>query len=116
MNTTTKRAIALVSVLGLFGAGMGCELLVDFDRSLIDAGISDASFNTDAPVSEGGPDVLPQPDSPMDSPVDTGVDTGAGDTGIETGTEAGSDADAGSDTSTDSGDAADACNDADAEC
>ena len=114
MNTTTKRAIALVSVLGLFGLGMGCELLVDFDRSKIDAGVSDASFNTDTPVGDQGTPDVTQPDVASDSPADSGAETGAdtgSDTAADTGSDTGGDADAGGDAGSDAGDAADACDD-----
>jgi hypothetical protein len=102
---------------------MGCELLVSFDRSLIDAGVEDggtpdAEVEDSAPVQTDGPadapadTTLPPADGSSDAAEDTtvvtdanGVDTGAIDAGVDTGTGTGEDAgeDAGVDSGTDAG-------------
>lgn len=99
MNSKNKRSLALLVVVGAVLAG--CELAVDFDRSLIDAGSVDASFvdvqnDTSPPVDSGGKDTSP--------PVDSGgMDTSMPDTGTDTGVDSGTDA-----ADADMGDAADA--------
>src|SRR5215467_12307286 len=76
--TTRLRALRVVAILGAIGVAamaVGCELIVDFDRSLIDAGSTvDGSF-TDAPPYN---DVVLN-----DSPVDQGADNNNGDAGTD---------------------------------
>jgi hypothetical protein len=117
MNILHKRTIALVSVLALVGAGVGCELIVNFDRSKIpnDAGI-DAPLTDmgapDAPSTDSPTDSPPPIDSPPgDSPSESASETGA-DGAMEAGTETGSDAAEAGDATVDGADGADASPDA----
>ncbi len=59
MKTNIKRIVLLGGIL--LGASVGgCQLIVDFDRTLIDAGTVDASFDVSKPdtqapdASDGG--------------------------------------------------------------
>src|SRR5579859_3858606 len=80
MKTLHKGTFAFLLVTTLvIGAGFGCELIVDFDRTKIDAGV----------VDSGSSDVIPPLDAPadrvaVDSGGDSGIDTGV-DTGVDTG-------------------------------
>jgi len=82
-----RKGLLLLVVASAFG--LGCELIVDFDRSKI-------------PVE--GTDATPQPNEAGGS--DTGTDTGT-DAGVDTGTDA--------DTGTDSGELDSGSADADAD-
>jgi len=53
MNTNTKR-IVLLATLSLTLAAAGCQLIVDFDRTKIDAGAVDASFDIAKPDNSVG--------------------------------------------------------------
>lgn len=125
MKKTSRSSAGRIGVvLGITAmAGLaGCELLVDFDRSLIDAGLGDASFTdgasvdgaNDVTLTDTSPGLDSSQDSPNDSPVsETGTDGGDGSTGDDSGDGSTTDAnDAGmdaADTSTvDAADAADA--------
>ena len=56
MNMHKKRTVALLGLASLLAAGVGCELIVDFDRSKIDGGTeADASM----------PDVITEQDTGM---------------------------------------------------
>ena len=55
MTTTMKRITLVAVAFGLTGIVAGCQLIVDFDRTLIDAGASDASIDTSKPDT-GTPD------------------------------------------------------------
>jgi hypothetical protein len=89
-----KKRVVAVAVLALVGAA-GCELIVDFDRSLIDAGaVTDGTFPDSAGQDTSVADSAGQDTSVADS---AGQDTSVADT---------STLDAGSDTN-DSASAAD---------
>jgi hypothetical protein len=90
MKTNTQRKLLLASVASLLVGGLmisatGCQLIADFDRSLIEAG-SDASDAT----TDG---TTPKPDA-------TTPDTGAGDSATDSATDGG-DADAAGDADAD---------------
>jgi hypothetical protein len=94
-----KKTRAVIATLVVAAATAGCELIVDFDRTKIDAGATDATVSdvTNPPI-----------DAPVDSPVDAGKDSPAdapADVKVDTGTDAGTDA-------SDAGDAADDAADA----
>ena len=57
MTTGRNRALVFLGmlVIGASGASMGCELLVDFDRSLIDAGVTEPDAQTETDGSVDGP-------------------------------------------------------------
>jgi hypothetical protein len=92
-RSSTGRVAVVLGMTAIAGLA-GCELLVDFDRSLIDAGLGDASF-TDGASADGSNDVTltdtsPGPDSAQDSANDspvseTGADGGDGSTGDDSG-------------------------------
>ena len=71
-----RRAFGVVVIFGVTLGALGCELLLDFDRSLIDGGAippADATFS-DAPP----PDTfVPPSDAPLDAPDDTNVPSDA---------------------------------------
>src|SRR5580658_1916352 len=81
MNFQQKRRAALFTVAAMLTLGVGCELIVDFDRSLIDggsveAGAFDAAVDSTVQSDAGAADTsMPPLDTSM--PVDTGtIDTG----------------------------------------
>ena len=83
MKTNTQRKLLMASVVSLLVGGLiisstGCQLIADFDRSLIEAG-------SDATTPDGSPDAGPPDASP---PVDASPDA-------TDGGDAGGDADAG---------------------
>lgn len=95
MKTNTKR-IVLLSTLSLAMAAAGCQLIVDFDRTKIDAGAVDASFDVAKPdnsVPDTGNDVT-QPDSGKDA--SDGAVSDASDASTSDASDAGADADDGS--------------------
>lgn len=96
MNTNTKR-IVLLTTLSLTLAAAGCQLIVDFDRTKIDAGAVDASFDIAKPdnvVADTGNDVTPQPDSGNDA--SDGAVSDANDAATSDASDAAADADDGS--------------------
>ncbi len=96
MKTNTKR-IVLLSTLSLAMAAAGCQLIVDFDRTKIDAGAVDASFDVAKPdnsVPDTGNDVTPQPDSGKDA--SDGAVSDASDASTSDASDAAADADDGS--------------------
>lgn len=85
------RALVIASVLLASLSITGCQLVVDFDRSRLDAGMDLGPAPTDMSVA-------------IDAGTDAGVDAGT-DAGVDAGTDAGVDAgtDAGIDAGTDAG-------------
>ncbi len=85
---------SLVAALAMGGAA-GCELIVDFDRTKIDAGPpTDGSVVGDGTVDSAGDTNVPDT-AAQDSPVETGTDGGADvktDTGMDAATEAAAEA------------------------
>jgi len=89
MTTNMKRLL----MGALLAAGVaGCQLIVDFDRTLIDAGGVDASFDTS------------KPETSTDSGTDTSTDA-AKDAAKDAATDAATDADDGSTADADDGSA-----------
>jgi hypothetical protein len=124
--TLRNRALLLVGVFAFAGfATTGCELLVNFDRSLIpsDGGTEDGSVDASSdglpPSEDAGTDsTLPTDASDAaitdssDAAVDTGVDTGTGDAGCSaaTGCAVGQACDLGNHTCTSSCSSSQPCN------
>jgi len=109
-----KRAIRTIAVTtclsGLGAWGAGCELLVQLDRSAVDAGPTVCSIcsdvantpgtgddaSADAASAEAGPDATtadaavdaaPAESGVETSPSDSAADAGPGDSGADTGSE-----------------------------
>jgi hypothetical protein len=81
MNFQQKRSVALFTVATLLAVGVGCELVVDFDRSKIDGGTIEAGSN-DATVDAGadtGP--MPMMDSAMPDTATADTSPPPGDAG-----------------------------------
>ncbi len=92
-RSSTGRVAVVLGMTAIAGLA-GCELLVDFDRSLIDAGLGDASFTDgatqdatgDVTLTDTSPGVDSAQDSANDSPAsETGTDGGDGSTGDDSG-------------------------------
>jgi hypothetical protein len=117
MNLSKKtlfRALALAVLTAMFVLAGGCELLVDFDRSLIDAGgggeggvVGDATFDRAAQPGDGSGGNEAAADTSVE---ETGADTSVEETGADTSTEDadGGQADAADSSVADSADAHDA--------
>jgi hypothetical protein len=105
-----SRAWRIVAVASVVSFTTGCELLVDFDRSLIDGGSEDSGTDATGPMTDAGDATAPD-SSPTDAaPVDSGPDA----TNVDASQDAGEDAqdaapdappDAQADAATDGGDA-----------
>lgn len=80
-----RRIAALISVGAIF-AMMGCELIVDFDRTRIPVDQTDTGIPPEASIPDGTVQEA-SADAPVDSPVDAPSDAN----------DAGSDADAADD-------------------
>jgi hypothetical protein len=64
MRKKETRVKCLAAVAVLAASSAGCQLIVDFNRGLIDAGTVDGSFSdTGAPGVDAGKDALPVPDA-----------------------------------------------------
>ncbi len=101
MNRVIRAVLAATALSGLTASGVGCEALVQLDRSAVDAGPTVCSICSDAAdIPEAGADGPDDArsmgirtdatvvDSGTDaSHADSGADTSAADSGADTGGE-----------------------------
>jgi len=96
MRNLEIRMKSVAAVVVLAALSGGCQLIVDFNRGLIDSGTVDGSFNdTGAPAVDAGMDVLPVPDAVGDVHYvesSTSADTGAHDATLDVAADATGDA------------------------
>jgi hypothetical protein len=84
-----SRSLLLGALACLAAASVGCEIIVDFNRSLIEGGV-DATFTDagDATLADSTVDVFVGTDATSDATGDTGHDAGH-DTGHDAGVDSG---------------------------
>jgi len=108
MNTFASHTLRFGVALALTLSAGGCQLILNFDRSLIDAGVDASTFDAgDATIADAGHDggsdvVIPDAVNDVvftdvvsqDSGHDSGHDASAGDAGRDGGRDAGNERDA----------------------